>query len=109
RFFLRICLFFTSKMGHKSPMLQIKDLDYSYPEDLIAIEPSRPSRVMWVENEPCEISIQELIQKIPTGDVLVLNDTKVLKRRVFVEDLEILFIHSEDRTNWDVLFPASRM
>jgi S-adenosylmethionine:tRNA ribosyltransferase-isomerase len=98
-------------------MLTLKDLNYSYPEDLVAQAPLRPSRVMWTEGHPTEISIDELIERIPTNDILVLNDTKVLKRRVYAEsaeansktELEILFLQSEDQIHWDVLFPASRI
>lgn len=87
------------------------DLQFDYPESLVAQFPVRPSRVMWVENgEPTEISIQELLQKIPAGDVLVLNDTKVLRRRVFVKhsnlDLEFLFLDRVENNEWVVLFPA---
>lgn len=89
-------------------MLRLKDLYYEYPEELLAKEPIRPSRVMWVQDQPEEITISELINRIPAGDVLVINDTKVIKRRVFVGDLEILFVRSEDRVVWDVLFPASK-
>lgn len=32
-----------------------------------------------------EISLMELLNKIPPGDVLVLNNTKVLKWRVFAK------------------------
>ena len=89
-------------------MLSLKDLDFSYPEELVATFPQRPSRVMWVDKTPSEISILQLLEKFQAGDLLVLNDTKVLKRRVFVGDLEILFLKSEDRKEWQVLFPASR-
>jgi S-adenosylmethionine:tRNA ribosyltransferase-isomerase len=89
-------------------MILLKDLDFFYSEELVAQAPSRPSRVMWVDENPSEISIEELIKRIPAGDVLVLNDTRVLKRRVFAGDLEILFLQSNDQQTWDVLFPASR-
>jgi len=90
--------------------MRISDLEYSFPEELLAQNPVRPSRVMWVENsEPREISVAELISKIPAGDVLVLNDTKVLHRRVFVGELEILFLASIDQKEWEVLFPSKKM
>ena len=89
-------------------MLTLKDLDFSYPEELVAQTPRRPSRVMWVEEEPCEISVDQLLEKFNPGDLLILNNTKVLKRRVFVGDLEILFLKSKDLIHWQVLFPASR-
>ena len=90
--------------------LNLEDLDYSFPDELIALEPQRPSRVMGVYLEestatgkspypqasvpvPIELTIPELLEKIPPGDVMVINDTKVLKRRIFSNTgLEILFI-----------------
>ncbi len=74
----------------------------------MGLAPQRPSRVMWAEGKPQEISIQELLQKIPSGDVLVVNNTKVLKRRVFVNDLEILFLTQQSPSEWEVLFPSKK-
>lgn len=93
--------------------MKISDLEFKYPDDLIAQSPSRPSRVMQVDlardkSEPQEITIQSLLDKIPTGDVLVINDTRVLKRRVFADQLEILFLNSTDLKTWEVLFPAKK-
>ena len=90
--------------------MQLKDLDFLYPEELVATERVPQSRVMWVENgKPQEITLTELVQKFEPGDVLVINDTKVLKRRVFTkEGLEILFLTAKSTTDWEVLCPASR-
>lgn len=89
--------------------MKLKDLSYSYPEDLVATEPSRPTRVMWVNgtDTPVEISMSQLLEKIPAGDVLVINDTKVEKRRIFSGDIEILFL---DFVNglWKVMFPSKK-
>jgi len=70
---------------------------------------------MLVENgEPRELArgLDELLEQFRDGDVLVLNDTRVLSRRVFAEgsELEILFIAplNEERTRWSVLCPATR-
>lgn len=70
---------------------------------------------MWVEGSqpPQELSISEILNKIPAGDVLVINDTKVLKRRVFAEEgLEILFLDKKasgaQHNTWEVLFPSKR-
>ncbi len=90
------------------------DLTYNFPDDLIATVPSRPTRVMYVEKllPPVELSVDALISKIPTGDVFVINTTKVIKRRVFAADLEILFLNqlsaNADNNEWSVLFPAKR-
>lgn len=94
--------------------MHIKELDFSYPDELVALEPKRPSRVMWVGDQgPQEISIPDLINAIPAGDVLVINDTKVLKRRIFVPFkrtyLEVLFLTRKDPLTWEVLFPAKEI
>ena len=68
---------------------------------------------MWVESsdsepQPKEVSIAELLQKIPERDVLVVNNTKVLKRRVFAGDVEILFLSQRSDHDWEVLFPSKK-
>ncbi len=89
--------------------MKLSDLDFDFPAELLAQAPQRPSRVMWVDSKgPLEISLNSLIEKIPAGDVLVLNDTRVLKRRVFADDLEILFLNSKSELQWEVLFPSKK-
>jgi len=90
--------------------MKLSDLRFDYPEELIATSPSRPTRVMFVDQngQPKEITVSELIEQIPTGDVLVLNDTKVLKRRVFADDLEILFLEELADGTQKVLFPSKK-
>lgn len=90
--------------------MKLADLDFSYPEELIATAPQRPSRVMWVEGQsaPQEVSLQELISRIPAGDILVVNNTRVLKRRVFAGDVEILFLKQVNEFDWEVLFPSKK-
>lgn len=90
--------------------MKLSDLKYDYPEELIATSPSRPTRVMLVnpEGQPSEITISQLIEQIPAGDVLVLNDTKVLKRRVFAGELEILFLEELPSGQQKVLFPSKK-
>lgn len=68
---------------------------------------------MLVENGvPRELDgIAGLMKLIESGDHLVVNDTRVLKRRVFsAADLEILFLGPVDgeRRRWRVLCPSSR-
>lgn len=91
--------------------MHLKDLDFPFPEELIATEPRWPSRIMLVQNQvPREISKSELLDIFQPGDVLVINDTKVMKRRIFSEDdMEILFLRQPSARQWEVLFPASRM
>lgn len=92
--------------------MKVQDLDFSYPESLVATAPQHPPRVMWVEAPglPTEIHFHELLERIPAGDLLVLNETKVLKRRVFADELEILFLDqsAHDSLEWLVLFPSRK-
>ncbi|MBC7419382.1 MAG: tRNA preQ1(34) S-adenosylmethionine ribosyltransferase-isomerase QueA [Bdellovibrio sp.] len=95
--------------------MKLSDLKYEYPEELIAIVPSRPTRVMWVEKDlpPQEINLDSVIERIPAGDVFVINNTKVLKRRVFAKnEIEVLFLDCVDKKSesntWKVLFPSKK-
>lgn len=85
------------------------DLNFFYPDELIATHPMHPPRVLWVEkSQPSQISFDELLEKPKPGDVIVINETKVLKRRVFAEDLEVLFIARLANQQWQVLFPSRK-
>jgi len=106
----------------------LSDLDFSYPSSLIATEPSRPSRIMAVDIGvtadstllPQEWSMGELLNFFREGDVLVLNNTRVLPRRIFSlpleqagergerDALEILFLKEHESGVWDVLFPSKK-
>lgn len=89
--------------------MELQDLDFSYPPELVATEPRRPSRVMisTASDEPQETSFRDLLNQIPSGDVLVVNDTKVLPVRVWSRaGDEVLFVKSVNGVDWDVLFLA---
>ncbi|MEQ1724184.1 MAG: S-adenosylmethionine:tRNA ribosyltransferase-isomerase [Pseudobdellovibrio sp.] len=95
--------------------MKLADLTFVYPEELIATEPVRPTRVMWVGEDgvPTELNVNQMIEKIPAGDVFVINNTRVLKRRIFSEDeVEILFLdkleEKENSNTWKVLFPSKK-
>ncbi len=93
--------------------MRIEELDFPYPENLVATERAPRSRVL-LTREPFQFQelgggLQELTEFFESGDVLVLNDTKVLARRVFSEQgLEILFLDSKDEAEWSVLCPSTR-
>lgn len=96
--------------------MNTNELDFEFPEELIATERAPSTRVMIVENsKPSEITIEELLQKFEAGDVLVINNTQVLKRRVFTltesatsAPLEILFLSENHDGSWQVLCQASK-
>ena len=96
------------------PSLAVADLDFEYPEHLVATERARgQSRIMLVapSGEPAEINRRQLLSMFRPGDLLVLNNTRVLRRRIFTDQgLEILFIRpiGSERREWEVLCPSSR-
>lgn len=89
--------------------MRAEDLDFSYPKELIATEPSRPSRVAFVRRDgtPREINIFGLLAEMRAGDLLVINETMVVPARVFSQNnVEILFLRNLEARSWEVLFPA---
>lgn len=91
--------------------MKISDLDFTFPEELIATAPQIPSRVMRVQDGvPSEISFEDFKSCFQSGDLLVVNNTEVLRRRVFSQEgLEILFLDSKDQLEWSVLFPSKKL
>lgn len=98
------------------------ELNYPYPEELVGVTPVYPPRVLFCSPQnTAEISWDQLLKQFQPGDVLVLNDTKVLKRRIFTEEgLEILFLGPaakfESNSNsepayiyWEALFPSKKL
>jgi S-adenosylmethionine:tRNA ribosyltransferase-isomerase len=96
--------------------MRLSELDFEYPEELVATERVNPSRTLLVDTTktgvpPREISRIELLDLFNERDLWVVNETRVLKRRVFTkQNLEILFIRhlNAQRTEWEVLCPSSR-
>jgi len=70
-------------------VLKLSDYDYYLPEELIAQEPAEPrdtSRLMLVNRKTGEINItifREIKNYLKSGDVLVLNNTKVIPARLY--------------------------
>jgi len=89
--------------------MQTSDLDFDCPADLIALEPSRPTRVAWCEgSQPVkELTLEELLARFHPGDLLVRNQTQVIPARVFSQnEVEVLFLRATHAGDWQVLFPA---
>ena len=65
--------------------MKLQDYDFSLPEELIAKEPSEirgTSRLLVLNKELEDKTIQDFGDTLNQGDLLVLNDTKVLKARL---------------------------
>lgn len=93
----------------------LQELDYTYPDHLVALQPRRPSRVMWVESssdktiEPKEIKWSEFLEQFTPNDLIVMNDTKVLPSLVVTPDgTEVHMIQklNDEGSRYEVLFPA---
>lgn len=94
--------------------MKTSELLFDYPAELIATYPQHPSRVLFNHNgQSSELQWGEFLNRFQTGDILVINDTKVLKRRVFSNDgHEILFLdptNQLDSQSWQVLFPSKKL
>ena len=100
--------------------LRVRDFDYDLPKELIAQHPpaSRDeSRMMVVERKTGRIAharFKELPGYLRPGDVLVLNDTKVIPAkawgRVGDKEAEFLFVKERAPGEWEVLCrPAKRV
>lgn len=83
---------------------------YDFPESLIAQTPVYPPRVLkkLPHQSAQEISFDELFNVFQPNDLLVINTTKVLPRRVFFENFDILFLETQNEMEWSVLFAAKK-
>ena len=69
--------------------MRVEDFNYELPEERIAqdpIEPRDASRLMVLDRRTGEIRhsiFRDIVQELNPGDMLVLNDTKVLPARIF--------------------------
>ena len=102
-------------------MLPISRFDYELPEELIAqhpIEPRDRSRLLLVDRQQGSLSDHQFIDLpdlLQPGDVLVMNDTRVLPARLFARrttggHVELLFLEEVSAGSWQVLArPARRL
>ena len=101
--------------------MKVEDFDYHLPEELIAQTPlpdSTASRLLVVDRKTGALAdtyFHKIIDYFVPGDVLVLNDTKVLPARIYGTkidtgaNIEVLLL--KDRgTHWEALVrPARRV
>ena len=102
--------------------MKTDDFDYYLPEELIAQTPLAKrdgSRLMILDRKTGEIKheiFHNIINYLDKGDVLVLNDTKVMPARLIGEKedtkavIEILLLKNIKDNEWEVLVkPAKRV
>jgi S-adenosylmethionine:tRNA ribosyltransferase-isomerase len=103
-------------------VLKLEDFDFELPEELIAqhpIEPRDSSRLMVIDRTSGQINhhvFRELPSLLKPGDVLVVNNTRVIPARLIGEKegtqarIECLLLKRLDRDTWEVLIkPGKRL
>ena len=101
-------------------MILTSDYDYNLPEELIAQTPLKDrsdSRLMVLnrENKTIEhMHFSNIIDKLSSNDVLVLNDTKVIPARLYGNKvdtgavIEMLLLHDCGDNVWQTLAKPQR-
>lgn len=100
--------------------MHISEFDYELPEELIAQEPIEPrdaSRLMVLDRAAHSIEhrlFRDILDFLNPGDVLVLNDTRVIPARLHGQradtggKLEVLLLRQLNDTDWHVLIGGKR-
>ncbi len=95
--------------------MKTDDFDYYLPEDLIAQTPTLKrdeSRLLVLDKNTGEIEhkkFKDIISYLKSGDVLVINDTKVIPARLIGEKedtgavIELLLLHNIEADIWECL------
>ncbi len=93
------------------------DFDYELPEDLIAQNPleERTAARMLVDlgNGPEHFRISDFPKLLKSGDIVVVNNTRVLPARLFLKkktggNVEVLLLKALDQITWEALVRPSR-
>ena len=100
--------------------MRLSDIDYELPEELIAqkpIEPRDASRLLVDQGSatPLHQHMFEFDQFVQPGDVLVVNDTRVLPARLMLQrstggtaEVLLLEAHTPDHKQWEALIRPAR-
>ncbi len=97
--------------------MRVSDFDFDLPPDRIAKHPARPrdaARLLCVGRGLEDCRIQDLPRLLRPGDVVVLNDTRVIPARLFglrgKTRIEVLLHRALDASRWQVFAkPAKRL
>jgi S-adenosylmethionine:tRNA ribosyltransferase-isomerase len=100
--------------------VQLSDIDYELPEELIAQKPVEPrdSARLLVSTSQAEVQhlhVSDFDSLVGPGDVLVVNDTRVLPARIHLQRrtggaAEVLLLEqkSEDHRHWEAMVKPAR-
>ncbi len=99
-------------------MLKTSDFDFNLPPELIANQPANPRdcarMLVWKNQQIANQKVSDLVEFLNEGDVLVLNDTKVIKAKLTGKRGEAkveINLHKDCRNGiWQVFAkPAKRL
>jgi S-adenosylmethionine:tRNA ribosyltransferase-isomerase len=100
--------------------MRLEDFDYDLPEELIAQEPAPDrdrSRLLKLSRASGEIRhalFPSLLDELRSGDLLVLNDTRVIPARLFGRkagtggSVEVLLLRRNEGNVWEALVSPGR-
>lgn len=100
--------------------MKVDDFSYELPEELIAQKPAEyrdESRLMILHRESGKIEekkFRDIIDYLNEGDLLVLNNSKVLPARLFGRkfstgtQIEVLLLNEKEKDIWEVLVRPGR-
>ncbi|MEO2069114.1 MAG: tRNA preQ1(34) S-adenosylmethionine ribosyltransferase-isomerase QueA [Desulfurobacteriaceae bacterium] len=99
--------------------MKVSDFDYELPKELIAefpVEPRDSSRLMVLDRRTGKIEhriFREIVDYLKEGDVLVINDTKVIPARLFGKlptggKVEVLLVRQVELSVWEVMAKPAR-
>ena len=100
--------------------MKTEDFDYQLPKDLIALYPEKKrdeSRLLHLQRSNNEIShhrFYDIVNFLKPGDLLVLNDTKVVPAKLYGETklgkkVELLLIGKESGFRWRILMKGPKV
>ena len=99
--------------------MKVSDFDYELPKELIAkfpVEPRDSARLMVLHRDTGKTEhriFRDIVEYLKAGDVLVINDTKVIPARLFGRletgaRIELLLVRQPSLSVWEVLARPAR-
>lgn len=100
--------------------MHLSDFDYELPESFIAqtpLEPRDSSKLMILDRHTGATQhriFREIVDELHAGDVLVLNNTRVIPARLYATkpsggQAELLLLRQQDETTWQTLIGGKRI
>jgi S-adenosylmethionine:tRNA ribosyltransferase-isomerase len=101
--------------------VKTSEFEYNLPPELIAqtpVEPRDASRLMVIRRDTGEIEhrvFRDIVEYLRPGDLLVLNQTRVLPARLFGRkartggQVELLLLSRQDACTWEALVRGKRL